>query len=272
MGRSAAVVVASSLLLVLPAPLATHAQRRPDAGLSAARARARELGLGTSKVAHLLLIEPPRPEWVAAAGDPEPADVAGTLRLPVDGAILLRGWGSGRDHYHKALDLGAPAGTPVHAAARGIVAYAGHAVRGYGNIVILIHPNGWVTWYAHHRRNLVVAGQRVERGDVIAQVGETGYAHGTHLHFMLIVDRLHCDAQPLLVPPPRVRKGTAVGAPRVRWTGARPPEIRCAPKPAHPRHHRHRHPRHRHRHPSHHRHHHRPRPPSHPARPRASSR
>lgn len=200
----------------------------------AARAHARELGLGTSKVAHALLIHPPDPRWVAAAGDPEGGELEGTLRLPVDGAVLLRGWGSGRNHYHLALDLGAPRGTPVHAAARGIVAYAGRAVSGYGNIVILVHPNGWVTWYAHHRRNLVVAGQAVERGDVIAEVGETGYAVGTHCHFMLVVGGEHCDAQPLLRPPPNHPGGTPIVGPEARWTEARPDEVRCLPKQARP--------------------------------------
>lgn len=162
-----------------------------------ARKAAEALGLGSSKVAHALLDNPPEPAWVEAAGSTE---MSGTLRLPVEDGRLLRGWGSGRGGYHLALDLGAKRGTPVHAAEAGLVAYAGNAVRGYGNIVILIHPNGWVTWYAHHQQNLVVAGEHVERGQPIGTVGSTGYAHGAHLHLMLVVDGQHCDAQPLLAP------------------------------------------------------------------------
>ncbi|MBZ0121234.1 MAG: M23 family metallopeptidase, partial [Sandaracinaceae bacterium] len=85
-------------------------------------------------------------------------------------------------------------------AERGVVAYSGTGVRGYGNFVILVHPNGWVTAYAHHRRNLVVAGQLVERGEVIAEVGSTGFAQGPHLHFMLVSEGRHCDPMPLFRP------------------------------------------------------------------------
>ena len=160
--------------------------------------RARALGLGPTPVAQRVLREPPRPEWVQGAGDAQ--GLEGTLRMPVDEGRYLRGWGSGAEGYHLAIDIGAAPGTAVHAAERGVVAYSGTGVRGYGNFVILVHPNGWVTAYAHHRRNLVVAGQLVERGEVIAEVGSTGFAQGPHLHFMLVSEGRHCDPMPLFRP------------------------------------------------------------------------
>lgn len=193
----------------------------------AASQEAQRLGLGTSRVGHRLLTEAPQSAWVAAAGELE---VEGVLSPPVDGGVYLRGWGSGAGGYHLAIDIGARTGTPVHAAARGIVAYAGSAIRGYGNVVILVHPNGWVTWYAHNHQNLVVAGQRVERAEIIGHVGSTGYARGPHVHFMLQHGGEHCDALPLLRPGFVGRDGNAIGEGAASWTDARPDEIRCAPK------------------------------------------
>jgi murein DD-endopeptidase MepM/ murein hydrolase activator NlpD len=201
-------------------------------GSPEARRRRVTLGLGSSRVAHHLLHHPPDPRWVKAAGDLEEAP---TLANPVPGGLLLRGWGSGRGGYHMAVDLGAEPGTPIGAVAGGLVVYAGRGVRGYGNVVILVHPDASVTWYAHNRRNLVVAGQRVSRGETIAQVGATGYARGAHLHLMLVRDGEHCDALPLLDPPPRTRAGAEPMEPRAGPEGPAP-RIRCAPKRRRSRH------------------------------------
>lgn len=194
--------------------------------------RAAALGLGSSRVAHSLLTDPPDQAWIDAAGEPERD---GTLLAPVEDGVLLRGWGSGAGGYHLALDIGAERGTTIRAAARGIVAYAGRAVRGYGNVVIVVHPNGWVTWYAHNRQNLVVPGQRVERGDPIGTVGATGYARGTHVHFMLVYRGEHCDALPLIEGAAwATRDGDAAELPRAVWLDERPDAVRCAAKSERP--------------------------------------
>ena len=197
-----------------------------------ALARGTELGLGTSQVAHALLTDPPETTWVEAAGDP---DAEGTLLVPVDDGVYLRGWGSGAGRYHLALDVGAEPGTDVRAAMSGLVAYAGREVRGYGNVVIVVHPNGAVTWYAHNRQNRVVPGQLVERGEVIATVGATGYARGAHVHFMLVHEGRHCDPEPILDGGFSNRDPAQ---PTSRWLATRPAEVRCAPKRSHPRRHR----------------------------------
>jgi murein DD-endopeptidase MepM/ murein hydrolase activator NlpD len=193
---------------------------------AATQARARELGLGPTSVGQRLLREAPDPRWVAAAGNAE--DTVGTLASPVPDPHVLRGWGSGMGGYHLALDLHAPEGTEVHAAERGIVAYEGHGIRGYGNFVILVHPNGWVTAYAHHRQNLVMPGQLVERGQVIAMSGDTGYADGPHLHFMLVHNGEHCDPLSLFRPRPVGRNGEELDWLELVWeTEHRPSGIRC---------------------------------------------
>jgi murein DD-endopeptidase MepM/ murein hydrolase activator NlpD len=101
---------------------------------------------------------------------------------PIDGTLTssFGRRGSGR---HDGIDLGARKGTPVHAAAAGRVIYSGSDLGAYGKVVIVKHAGSWATVYAHNRRNLVGQGSFVEKGDVIAEVGDTGNASAPHLHF-----------------------------------------------------------------------------------------
>src|SRR5690606_32827006 len=88
----------------------------------------------------------------------------------------------GRRH-HDGIDIPAPSGTPVVAVDHGVVVYSGNGIRGYGNMVVLNHGENVFTVYAHHKKNLVKKGERVKRGQTIAQVGNTGRSTGPHLHF-----------------------------------------------------------------------------------------
>ena len=164
----------------------------------------------------------------------EPSAGPGTLRTPIDAAVFLRGWGSGAGGYHLALDLYAPPGTPVLAAERGVVAYEGHGLRGYGRMVVVLHPSGRVTAYAHNRETLVVAGELVARGQVIALLGNTGISRGPHVHFMLVDGGEHCDALPLLRPRVRWRNETLVETDVSEWTRERPQQVRCLPRSSRP--------------------------------------
>lgn len=86
--------------------------------------------------------------------------------------------------YHKAIDIANKGGGPILAADGGTIIGAGWlANEGYGNRVMVDHGNGYVTLYAHMSSVAVVAGQRVNRGDVLGQMGSTGRSTGTHLHF-----------------------------------------------------------------------------------------
>jgi len=116
------------------------------------------------------------------------------LRGPVSSAFGARG----RDP-HEGVDIPAEEGTPIVAAEAGRVIHAGAKLGGYGNVVIVKHAGRYLTVYAHNRRNLVDRGDFVERGEVIAQVGESGNASGPHLHFEIRRDRLAED--PLLYLP-----------------------------------------------------------------------
>lgn len=103
---------------------------------------------------------------------------------PVSGVITSR-FGSNdsvRDHSHSGLDISAPYGTTIKAAASGTVTYSGNANDGYGYYIIISHGNGVSTVYAHCSQLLVSAGQTVSQGEVIAKVGSTGNSTGNHLH------------------------------------------------------------------------------------------
>jgi len=106
---------------------------------------------------------------------------------PVDGR-LMGGFGSrtdpfsGEGAYHTGVDIAAPSGTPVHAAADGRVEFAGF-YHGYGRVVIITHGSNYETYYAHLSASNVTEGQEVRRGEILGAVGSTGRSTGPHLHY-----------------------------------------------------------------------------------------
>lgn len=91
------------------------------------------------------------------------------------------GWRWGR--MHRGIDIAGPVGTPIVAAAEGVVVTSGWNSGGYGNLVEIRHADGSLTLYAHNQRILVEEGQRVTQGQLIAEMGSTGFSTGPHLHF-----------------------------------------------------------------------------------------
>ncbi len=103
------------------------------------------------------------------------------LGWPTYGVVTSRfGWRNGRGH--EGLDIGAKPGTPVWAASAGRVVFSGR-LGDYGRVVVVRHDAVYSTVYAHNRKNFASKGDRVVRGDVIAEVGQSGNATGPHLHF-----------------------------------------------------------------------------------------
>lgn len=92
-----------------------------------------------------------------------------------------------RTRLHAGIDFGAPTGTPIRAAASGVVVSASYR-GGYGNTVIIDHGGGYATLYGHCSRVYVSAGQRVAQGQRIAAVGSTGLSTGPHLHFEIRIN------------------------------------------------------------------------------------
>lgn len=115
--------------------------------------------------------------------------------------ILTSGYGWRWGRMHRGIDIAGPIGTPIVAAAPGVVSYAGWNDGGYGNLVEIEHPDGSLTVYAHNDRILVTEGQKVAQGDQISEMGTTGRSTGPHLHF-----EIHPNGQgaidPIAVLPP----------------------------------------------------------------------
>jgi murein DD-endopeptidase MepM/ murein hydrolase activator NlpD len=126
--------------------------------------------------------DPTEPEALARGPEPEPEGARpARLAWPVRGVLASR-FGRRNGQPHEGIDVAAPEGTLVTAAAAGRVVYAGRQ-SGYGSLVILRHGGGLLTVYAHASALLVREGERVAAGAPVARVGSTGRSSGPHLHF-----------------------------------------------------------------------------------------
>jgi murein DD-endopeptidase MepM/ murein hydrolase activator NlpD len=134
----------------------------------------------------------PEPAQKAAAITPvstserdEPRSLGGSpqFRWPVRGRVIS-GYGPKSNGQHNdGINLAVPEGTEVKAAEDGVVAYAGNELKGYGNLVLLRHSDGWMTAYAHNSQLLVKRGDTVKRGQNIARAGQTGGVSSPQVHF-----------------------------------------------------------------------------------------
>jgi len=124
------------------------------------------------------------------------------LGWPVEGPVVSV-FGHRRSGWHGGIDIKAPLGTPVQAAASGVVVASDVETR-YGLVVKIEHRAGFMTVYAHNDVNLVEVGDRVDAGDLIALVGNTGHATTYHVHFEVRRDGLTYNPLYLLPMPPRI--------------------------------------------------------------------
>jgi len=113
----------------------------------------------------------------------EPAGKPDAFRWPVRGRIIAGFGPKPNGLQNDGINVAVPEGTPIKAAEDGIVAYAGNELKGYGNLVLLRHSNGFVTAYAHASEILVKKGDVVKRGQTIAKSGQTGSVTSPQLHF-----------------------------------------------------------------------------------------
>jgi murein DD-endopeptidase MepM/ murein hydrolase activator NlpD len=130
----------------------------------------------------------------------EPPHTGRGFAWPVRGPVLT-GYGPGANGtQNDGINIGAPLGTAILAANDGVVAYAGNELRGFGNLVLLKHADGWMTAYAHCESIAVKRGDRIKRGEMIARVGATGAVGEPQLHFELRRGTRALDPQGYLPP------------------------------------------------------------------------
>ena len=165
---------ASNAVAAAPAPAAPAPRNEPPVGSLAAA-------------------ESPHSARLAAPVAPD-ADVGGAkageaggnvpgFRWPVRGRVIAGFGPKPNGLQNDGINLAVPEGTPVKAADDGVVAYAGNELKGYGNLVLVRHSNGFVTAYAHASEIMVKRGDSVKRGQVIAKSGQTGNVASPQLHF-----------------------------------------------------------------------------------------
>ena len=128
----------------------------------------------------------------------EPAGELTSFRWPVRGRVIAGFGPKPNGLQNDGINLAVPEGTPIKAAQDGVVAYAGNELKGYGNLVLVRHSNGYVTAYAHASELLVKRGDQVKRGQVIARSGETGNVTSPQLHFEIRKGANPVDPMPML--------------------------------------------------------------------------
>lgn len=127
-----------------------------------------------------------------------PASAALKFRWPAKGKIISN-FGPRPDGTHNdGIDIAVPLGVEVLAAEAGVVAYAGNELKGFGNLILIRHDNGWVTAYAHNDELLVKRGDRIRRGQPVAKAGKTGQVEQPTVHFEIRSGSKPVDPMPYL--------------------------------------------------------------------------
>jgi murein DD-endopeptidase MepM/ murein hydrolase activator NlpD len=121
-----------------------------------------------------------------------------TFRWPVHGKVVAGFGPRPNGQQNDGINVAVPENTPVKAAEDGVVAYAGSELKGYGNLVLVRHSNGYVTAYAHAKELMVKRGDQVKRGQVIAKSGQTGNVDAPQLHFEVRKGPSPQDPMPML--------------------------------------------------------------------------
>jgi murein DD-endopeptidase MepM/ murein hydrolase activator NlpD len=150
-------------------------------------------------------IEPPEhasmvtpSETPASSSAAKPGDTTPTFRWPVRGRVITGYGPKPNGQQNDGINVAVPENTPIKAAEDGVVAYSGNELKGYGNLVLVRHPNGYVTAYAHAKELLVKRGDQIKRGQIIAKSGQTGSVDAPQVHFEIRKGPSPVDPLPFL--------------------------------------------------------------------------
>jgi len=173
-----------------PAPVRTRTAARKAAPASVKRTAEAPAPVEKAervRKTRIASIEPTASIRVATPADEAEAESskAGSpaFRWPVRGRVITSFGTKVNGQRNDGIDLAVPEGTSVRAADDGVVAYAGNELKGYGNLILVRHSNGFVTAYAHASEIMVKRNEKVRRGQIIAKSGQTGNVSGPQLHF-----------------------------------------------------------------------------------------
>ncbi len=176
---------ASPAVAPRPAPVAAAAQARPQPAPQPRMAEIQTPATNSARVVTPAADNPvaePRNAEPAAAPE-STASASPGFRWPARGRVIAGFGPKPTGQQNDGINLAVPEGTPVKASDDGVVAYAGNELKGYGNLVLVRHANGYVTAYAHASELMVKRGDSVKRGQTIARSGQTGNVSSPQLHF-----------------------------------------------------------------------------------------
>jgi murein DD-endopeptidase MepM/ murein hydrolase activator NlpD len=138
----------------------------------------------------------PRPTpgtTIAKTPLPKPPLATGEFIWPAQGKIVSNFGSTANGLHNDGINIAVPSGTPVKASQSGVVAYAGNELKGYGNLLLIRHSDGWMTAYANNSKLLVQRGATVTRGQTIANAGSTGSVTSPQVHFEIRKDSKAVD-------------------------------------------------------------------------------
>ncbi len=173
-GRTVAAAPAPQVVAEAPKPVAAAPAIKPVAVASVEpQQKAR---VATAAAADL-------PEAQSPVKAAEATNALPTFRWPVRGRVITAYGAKNNGKQNDGINVAVPEGTPVKAAEDGVVAYSGSELKGYGNLILVRHSNGYVTAYAHASELMVKRGDTIKRGQIIAKSGQTGEVGSPQLHF-----------------------------------------------------------------------------------------
>ncbi len=175
LGMKLTVPGAKTAALAPAAPAAVVAAAQPAAAVTGSPPQIARLAQATTT-----------PEDTKIESPAKAAEATGalpTFRWPVRGKVITSYGAKTNGKANDGINLAVPEGTPVKAAEDGVVAYSGNELKGYGNLVLVRHSNGYVTAYAHASELLVKRGDTIKRGQIIAKSGQSGEVGSPQLHF-----------------------------------------------------------------------------------------
>ncbi|AWM01422.1 LysM peptidoglycan-binding domain-containing M23 family metallopeptidase [Bradyrhizobium amphicarpaeae] len=181
--RTAALAAPVAAAPVGAAPVAGTLQPVAAAPAPATRMAAVAAPVQSARLAQATANVEEKPAAEAPAKAAETTSALPTFRWPVRGKVVTSYGAKTNGKSNDGINLAVPEGTPVKAAEDGVVAYSGNELKGYGNLVLVRHSNGYVTAYAHASELLVKRGDTIKRGQVIAKSGQSGEVASPQLHF-----------------------------------------------------------------------------------------
>ncbi|BAS00783.1 cell division protein FtsH [Blastochloris viridis] len=186
----------------MPVAQPSLAQPRPETPAPAALAPAAPASVAAAKpepkVETAAMVKPTVTPEDTVETKSEPARQGLSFRWPVHGRVITGYGAKPGGERNDGINIAVPEGASIKAAEDGVVAYSGAELKGYGNLVLIRHSDGWVTAYAHNSEILVKRGDTVKRGQTISKAGQSGSVTSPQLHFEVRRGSNPVDPMPLL--------------------------------------------------------------------------